>query len=67
VLENETDEIASASGNRPKTVVADVTTKEGRDTILAVCLRLTFSSTMPAGRRRAISASSSATTGSSAG
>ena len=30
-------EIASATGNRPKTVIADVTTKEGRDAILAAC------------------------------
>lgn len=37
VLKNAADEIASTTGNRPKTVVADVTTKEGRDAILAVC------------------------------
>jgi 3-oxoacyl-[acyl-carrier protein] reductase len=37
VLESAADEIASATGNRPKTVVADVTTKEGRDAILATC------------------------------
>jgi 3-oxoacyl-[acyl-carrier protein] reductase len=37
VLESAADEIASATGNRPKTVVADVTTQQGRDAILAVC------------------------------
>lgn len=37
VLESAADEIASATGNRPKTVVADVTTKEGRDAILGAC------------------------------
>jgi 3-oxoacyl-[acyl-carrier protein] reductase len=37
VLEGAADEIASATGNRPKTVTADVTTKEGRDAILAAC------------------------------
>jgi 3-oxoacyl-[acyl-carrier protein] reductase len=37
VLESAAEEIASATGNRPKTVVADVTTKEGRDAILATC------------------------------
>ena len=37
VLESAAEEIASATGNRPKTVVADVTTKEGRDAILAAC------------------------------
>jgi 3-oxoacyl-[acyl-carrier protein] reductase len=37
VLEGAADEIASATGNRPKTVVADVTTKEGRDAILDAC------------------------------
>lgn len=37
VLEAAADEIASATGNRSKTVVADVTTKEGRDAILAAC------------------------------
>src|SRR5437868_14428361 len=37
VLESAADKIASATGNRPKTVVADVTTKEGRDAILAAC------------------------------
>jgi len=37
VLESAADEIASATGNRPKTVIADVTTKEGRDAILAAC------------------------------
>src|SRR3981189_3327094 len=37
VLESAADEIASATGNWPKTVIADVTTKEGRDAILAAC------------------------------
>lgn len=37
VLESAADEIASATGNRPKTVLADVTTREGRDAILAAC------------------------------
>jgi 3-oxoacyl-[acyl-carrier protein] reductase len=37
VLESAADGIAAASGNRPQTVVADVTTKDGRDAILAVC------------------------------
>src|SRR5207237_8101751 len=37
VLESAADEIASATSNRPKTVMADVTTKEGRDAILAAC------------------------------
>jgi 3-oxoacyl-[acyl-carrier protein] reductase len=37
VLESAADEIASKTGNRPKTVVADVTTKDGRDAILAAC------------------------------
>src|SRR5258708_13180052 len=37
VLESAADEIASATGNRPKPVVPDVTTKEGRDAILAAC------------------------------
>src|SRR3954447_17992256 len=36
-LESAADEIASTTGNRPKTVVADVTTKDGRDAILATC------------------------------
>jgi 3-oxoacyl-[acyl-carrier protein] reductase len=31
VLESAAGEIASATGNRPKTVIADVTTREGRD------------------------------------
>ena len=35
VLESAADEIASATGNRPKAVVANVTTREGRDMILA--------------------------------
>jgi 3-oxoacyl-[acyl-carrier protein] reductase len=37
VLARAADEIASATGNRPKTIIADVTTKEGRDAILAAC------------------------------
>ena len=37
VLKGAADEIASATGNCPKTVVADVTTKDGRDAILAAC------------------------------
>jgi 3-oxoacyl-[acyl-carrier protein] reductase len=37
VLESAAEEIASATGNRVRTVVADVTTKEGRDAILAAC------------------------------
>lgn len=37
VLESAADEIASATGNRPRTVIADVTTKAGRDAILAAC------------------------------
>ena len=37
VLEIAADEIASATGNRPKTVVADVTTQQGRDAILTAC------------------------------
>jgi len=37
VLEGAADEIAAATGNRPKTVIADVTTAEGRDAILAAC------------------------------
>jgi 3-oxoacyl-[acyl-carrier protein] reductase len=37
VLECAADEIAAATGNRPRTVIADVTTREGRDAILAVC------------------------------
>ena len=37
VLESAADEISSATGNRPKTVVADVTTKDGRDAVLAAC------------------------------
>jgi NADP-dependent 3-hydroxy acid dehydrogenase YdfG len=64
VLARAADEIASATGNRPKTIIADVTTKEGRDAILAACPAPTFSSTMPVARRLGISASSSAMTGS---
>jgi 3-oxoacyl-[acyl-carrier protein] reductase len=37
VLESAAEEIASATGNRPRTVVADVTTQEGRDAILTAC------------------------------
>jgi 3-oxoacyl-[acyl-carrier protein] reductase len=37
VLERAAAEIASVTGNRPKTVVADVTTKDGRDAILSAC------------------------------
>jgi 3-oxoacyl-[acyl-carrier protein] reductase len=37
VLESAADEIGAATDNRPKTVTADVTTKEGRDAILAAC------------------------------
>lgn len=37
VLACAADEIAAATGNRPKTVIADVTTKEGRDAILTAC------------------------------
>jgi 3-oxoacyl-[acyl-carrier protein] reductase len=37
VLARAADEIASATGNRPKTVIADVTTNEGRDALLAAC------------------------------
>jgi 3-oxoacyl-[acyl-carrier protein] reductase len=37
VLARAADEIASETGNRPKTVIADVTTKEGRDALLAAC------------------------------
>lgn len=37
VLVSAAEEIASATGNRPKTIVADVTTREGRDAILAAC------------------------------
>lgn len=37
VLEVTADEIAAATGNRPRTIVADVTTKEGPDALLAAC------------------------------
>jgi len=37
VLEGTAVEIAAATGNRPKIVVADVTTKDGRDLLLAAC------------------------------
>lgn len=39
VLEKTADEIAAATGNRPTTVIADVTTKDGRDALLAACPR----------------------------
>ena len=47
VLARAADEIASATGNRPKTVIADVTTKEGRDAVLAALIQ---SSRFVAGR-----------------
>ena len=37
VLDSTADEIAAASGGRPRIVSADVTTQEGRDAILATC------------------------------
>ncbi|MHC2463401.1 short-subunit dehydrogenase [Bradyrhizobium embrapense] len=37
VLESAADEIASATGNRPKPVIADVTTADGRAALLAAC------------------------------
>jgi 3-oxoacyl-[acyl-carrier protein] reductase len=37
VLESAADDIAQASCHRPKTVLADVTTSEGREAILAAC------------------------------
>ena len=37
VLESAADDIAAVSGRRPRTVVADVTTGDGRDAILAAC------------------------------
>src|SRR5262245_57194996 len=37
VLESTADEMAAASGNRPRIVSVDVTTKDGRDAILAAC------------------------------
>ncbi|MET4198863.1 SDR family oxidoreductase [Bradyrhizobium sp. LA6.12] len=37
VLENAADEIESATANRPRTVVADVTNSEGRQLILSAC------------------------------
>jgi 3-oxoacyl-[acyl-carrier protein] reductase len=37
VLESAADEIAAATGNRPRPVVGDVTTREGRNAILAAC------------------------------
>jgi 3-oxoacyl-[acyl-carrier protein] reductase len=37
VLESAADEIASATGNRPMAVVADVTTSDGRNALLAAC------------------------------
>jgi 3-oxoacyl-[acyl-carrier protein] reductase len=37
LLQSAADDIAAASGRRPQTVVADVTTRDGRDAILAAC------------------------------
>jgi 3-oxoacyl-[acyl-carrier protein] reductase len=37
VLENTADEIAQMAATRPKTVAVDVTTREGREAILAAC------------------------------
>jgi 3-oxoacyl-[acyl-carrier protein] reductase len=37
VLESAADEIASATANRPRTILADVTTSEGREAILSAC------------------------------
>jgi 3-oxoacyl-[acyl-carrier protein] reductase len=37
ILETTADEIAKATGNRPGIVAADVTTKDGRDALLAAC------------------------------
>jgi 3-oxoacyl-[acyl-carrier protein] reductase len=37
ILERAADEIRSATGTETVAVVADVTTKEGRDAILAAC------------------------------
>jgi 3-oxoacyl-[acyl-carrier protein] reductase len=37
VLERAADDIAAVAGQRPKTVTADVTSKDGRDAILAAC------------------------------
>jgi 3-oxoacyl-[acyl-carrier protein] reductase len=37
VLEGAADDIESKTGHRPKTVVADVTTAEGQDALLAAC------------------------------
>src|SRR5260221_12544633 len=39
VLESAANEIASATGNRPKTVIADVTTREAAGAVLAACRR----------------------------
>jgi 3-oxoacyl-[acyl-carrier protein] reductase len=64
VLESAADEIASASGNRPKTIIADVTTKEGRDGILAACPAPDILVNNAGGPPPAIFANSSAWTGS---
>jgi 3-oxoacyl-[acyl-carrier protein] reductase len=37
MLEATADEIAAATGNRPNAVMADVTTKEGLEALLAAC------------------------------
>jgi 3-oxoacyl-[acyl-carrier protein] reductase len=37
VLENAADDITAATGNRQRTVIADVAAKEGREAILAAC------------------------------
>lgn len=37
VLERAADDIAAETGSRPRTVAADVTTREGREAILAAC------------------------------
>ena len=37
VLDGAADEIESATANRPQTVIADVTSHDGRDSILAAC------------------------------
>jgi NAD(P)-dependent dehydrogenase (short-subunit alcohol dehydrogenase family) len=57
-------EIGAATGLTPVTVAADVTTEEGRAAILKPVPPPTSSLTMPAARRRAISATGRARTGS---
>src|SRR6266702_4740450 len=37
ILEGAADEIASVTANRPRTVIADVTSREGREAILSAC------------------------------